>query len=271
MDDPANRPQYFEKSGSDPGTHISASLPDTGQGHQATDFAQLAMPMVDHIAELRNRILISAGTLAVGLGLGFTYALPSIQILQGMAPHSIQFVQLAPGEVLIASLRVAFYIGMAFSLPVILYHLLRFILPGLMDREKGIVTGSVIGGTVLFLAGVGFAYFFVVPSALAFLVDYGQSVARTQLSIENYIGFCSGLLLMTGLMFELPMVLFLLSFTGFVTSQKLIQEWRWAIVIVFIVAAVVTPTQDPFSLTLVGSAMVALYALSIIPIKLVGR
>ncbi|WP_373532816.1 twin-arginine translocase subunit TatC [Vampirovibrio sp.] len=271
MDDPANRPQYFEKSGTDPGTQISASLQANPKDPASPDFVTLAMPMVDHITELRNRILISVGTLALGLTLGFTYALPCIQVLQAMAPGSIQFVQLAPGEVLIASLRVAFYIGLAFSLPVILYHLLRFVLPGLLAREKNMVTGSVIGGTLLFLAGVVFAYFFVVPSALVFLVDYGQSVARTQLSIENYIGFCSGLLLVTGLMFELPMVLFLLSFTGLVTSQKLIQEWRWAIVIIFIAAAVVTPTQDPFSLSLVGFAMTALYALSIIPIKLVGR
>ncbi len=271
MDDPANVPQYFERSGTDPGMTVSASLPEVIDPDSPTNWAALTMPMVDHIAELRNRILISAGTLALTLCLGFFYALPLIQVFQGMAPSSIRFVQLAPGEVLIASLRVSFYVGFALALPVILYHLLRFVLPGLTDREKGMVSGSIIGGTLLFLAGLVFAYYFVVPSALGFLVDYGQSVAQTQLSIESYIGFCSGLLFMTGLMFELPMVLFLLSFTGLVTSEKLIREWRWAIVLIFIVSAIVTPTQDPFSMSLVGLAMVALYALSILPIKWAGR
>jgi len=110
-----------------------------------------------------------------------------------------------------------------------------------------------------------------VPSALGFLVDYGQSVARAELSIREYISFCASLLFVTGGMFELPMVLFLLSFTGLITSQKLIREWRWATVLIFITAAIVTPTQDPFSMCIVGFAMVALYGLSIIPIRLCGR
>ncbi len=271
MDEPTTPPQFFEQSGTDPGLQVPASLPEPPQESALPDFLQLAMPMVDHIAELRNRVLICAGTLILTLAIGFTYALQLIQLFQSMAPKTIQFVQLTPGEVLISSLRVAFYIGIAAALPVILYNLLRFVLPGLNPGEKGMVTWSVLGGTVLFLAGVVFAYFFVVPSALIFLVDYGQTVAKTQLSIENYIAFCSSLLFVTGIMFELPMVLFLLSFTGLITSQKLIQEWRWATILIFIAAAIVTPTQDPFSMSLVGLAMVALYAISIIPIRLTGR
>ena len=109
------------------------------------------------------------------------------------------------------------------------------------------------------------------PSALLFLVDYGQTVARPELSIRDYIAFCSSLLFVTGGMFELPMVLFLLSFTGLITSEKLIREWRWATVLIFITAAIVTPTQDPFSMLIVALAMIALYGLSIIPIKCCGR
>lgn len=272
----SEHPQFFEQSGTDPGNAVSSSFLEPA--HE-TDKAflslmsgeQTAMPMIDHVTELRNRILICLGCLALTLGLGFYYALPLIRLFQGMAPKTIEFVQLTPGEVLISSLRVAFYIAVALSLPVILYHMLRFVLPGLLPREKTMVSWSLIGGTLLFLAGVVFAYFFVTPSALAFLVDYGQSVAKTQLSIESYISFCSALLFVTGLMFELPMVLFLLSLTGLVTSKKLMQEWRWATILIFIVAAIVTPTQDPFSMSLVGFAMVGLYALSIIPIKLSGR
>ncbi|HEY9686714.1 MAG TPA: twin-arginine translocase subunit TatC [Coleofasciculaceae cyanobacterium] len=265
----SSTPIFFEQSGTDPGLTIPSTLPE--EPRPEADQAGLAMTMIEHIAELRQRILLCASVLAALLCLGFFYALPIIQVFKAMAPSSIVFVQLKPGEVLMASVRLSFYIGVALALPVILYNFLRFVLPGLLPRERAMALWGVVGGTLLFLSGVVFAYFFVVPSALTFLVDYGQSVAATQLSIENYIAFCSALLFVTGVMFELPMALFLLSFTGLITSAKLIREWRWATILIFIVSAIVTPSQDPFSMTLVGLAMVFLYGLSIIPIKLCGR
>lgn len=274
---PSSDARFFEKSGTDPGIHVASSLPDKqlslpGDAQSPNwSLEGLAMPMVSHIAELRSRILISVGTLAVMLCLGFTFSLPLIQVFQSMAPKSVVFIQRAPGEVLISSVSVAFYVGVGLSLPIILYHLLRFVLPGLRGHEKSMMIWAILGGTLLFAMGVVFAYYFVVPSALTFLVDYGQTVARPELSIQDYIGFCSSLLFITGVMFELPMVLFLLSFTGLITSEKLIREWQWATVLIFIAAAIVTPTQDPFSMSLVGLAMVSLYALSIIPIRLSGR
>ncbi len=270
MPEPSEAPRYFESSGTDPGLNVPATLPEVVASEAAADEG-LALTMLEHIGELRNRVLVSAGMLALMLCIGFYYALPLIDLFKHMAPKSIVFVQLTPGEVLMASVRVSFYMGVALALPVILYNLLRFILPGLLQREKAMVTWTILGGALLFAAGVMFAYFFVVPSALMFLVDYGQTVAVTQLSIENYIGFCAALLFVTGLMFELPMALFLLSFTGLITSAKLIREWRWATVLIFIAAAIITPTQDPFSMSIVGLAMLVLYGLSIIPIKLCGR
>jgi sec-independent protein translocase protein TatC len=275
MDTPSSSqsPQFFEASGMDPGVSVASSLPDPAMGpsNAPKDEPTLSMSMIGHITELRNRILLCAGLLAATVCLGFTFALQLIQVFQSMAPKSVVFIQRAPGEVLMASVSLSFYFGAALALPVILYNVLRFVLPGLLPREKAMVTWAVVGGAALFALGIVFAYFFVVPSALIFLVDYGQAVARPELSIEDYISFCSSLLFVTGGMFELPMVLFLLSFTGLITSQKLIKEWRWATVLIFIVAAIVTPTQDPFSMTIVGLAMVALYGLSIIPIKLCGR
>ena len=262
-------PQFFERSGSDPGAKFSSALPEIPDPLQSLEEA--AMPMVDHIKELRNRILICVGVLALTVSAGFTFSLQLIQLFQSMAPKSVVFVQRTPGEVLMATVSLSFYAGVAVALPVILYNLLRFVLPGLRQKEQALVSWTVVGGTSLFILGVIFAYFFVVPSALTFLVDFGQAVARPELSIRDYISFCSSLLFVTGAMFELPMVLFLLSFTGLITSAKLIQEWRWATVVIFIVAAIVTPTQDPLSMSLVGLAMVALYGLSIIPIKLCGR
>lgn len=230
-----------------------------------------SMPLVAHITELRNRILISAATLAITVTAGFYFTEPVIGWLKKLAPSQTMFIQITMGEVLMTTLTLSLQIGLVLASPVILYHLLRFVNPGLHRRERIMLTWAVLGGTLLFLVGIVFAYFFVLGPAIACLLEFGQNIARPTLSIREFLGFCSALLLVTGLMFELPMVLFLLSFTGLITSAKLIKEWRWATVLIFIAAAVVTPTQDPLSMSIVGAAMVALYALSIIPIKLCGR
>jgi sec-independent protein translocase protein TatC len=233
--------------------------------------ASLALPLTSHLAELRNRVLISAATLATTTGFGFYQAETVIGWLKALAPRNTLFIQLTMGEVLMATLAVSLQIGLTLASPVLLYHVLRFVNPGLHRREQVMLTWTLLGGTGLFLTGVAFAYLFVLGPAIDFLLAFGQPIAHPSLSIREFIGFCSGLLLVTGLMFELPMVLFLLSFTGLITSARLIREWRWATVLIFIVAAIVTPTQDPLSLSIVGLAMVALYALSIIPIRLCGR
>lgn len=263
-------PQYFEQSGADPGTSVGSSLPDPADKAEKTQALQ-DMVMTEHLKELRYRVIFCVITLMLTFSIGFSCALPIIQLFQGMAPKSVLFIQRAPGEVLMSSVMIMIYVGLALGLPMILYHTLRFILPGLVGKEKVLVTWGIIAGTTLFCIGVIFSYFFLVPSALIFLIQYGQSVASPELSIREYIGFCASLMFTTGILFELPMVLFFLSFTGLVTSKRLIQEWRWAMVFIFIAAAIVTPTQDPLSMSIVAAAMVMLYGLSIVPIKLMNR
>lgn len=261
-----NEPRFFETSGSDP-------LPPAVIHPQATPSAEEGgMSLLEHLGELRRRVLICLAAIVVAAAVSFFYSLPAIELLEAMAPAGVQFVQLSPGEVFFTSLRMTLYLAMALSLPVILYQGLRFVMPGLISRtERAMAFWAVAGGTVLFAAGVVFAYYFVIPSALFFLMDYGQTVALNQISIGLYVSFCSALLLVTGGLFELPMVLFLLSFTGLVTSRRLMAEWRMAVIIIFVVAAIVTPSQDPFTMTIVGLAMLLLYALSIVPIRLIGR
>jgi sec-independent protein translocase protein TatC len=229
------------------------------------------MTFLDHLEELRKRIIISVSALIVFIIGAFFLAIPVMNGLKAVAPHTAHFVQLSPGEVLMASCRISVILGIAFSLPIILYQLLRFVVPGLKSKEQRYLLWVVMCGAFLFLLGAVFAYYAVLPPTLEWLVDYGRDVAETQMSIEKFVEFSTALILLTGLMFELPMVLFMLSFTGLITSQKLIAQWRWATVTIFVVAAIITPSQDPLSMTLVGLAMVLLYLISIIPIKLVGR
>ncbi|MEM0952361.1 MAG: twin-arginine translocase subunit TatC [Cyanobacteria bacterium P01_H01_bin.74] len=261
---------FFEHSGQDPGSNLhTASETAFKVGLKSTQ-TESAMTIFSHLTELRRRIIVCLISLTGTVMAGFFWAKPVISIFQALAPETVVFVQRAPGEVLICSLMVALFLGSALASPVILYQLFSFVLPGLLQREKKWLLGLVFFGTLLFLAGVIFSYYWVLPVALLFLIDFGQTIARPELSIQLYIGFCLSLMFTTGALFELPMVLFALSVLRIVTSQKLITEWRWALIIIGIVAAIVTPTQDPLSMSIIALPMILLYALSIIMIRASG-
>ncbi len=230
-----------------------------------------AMSVSDHLAELRQRIIVSVSSILVSAMLAFVFARPMMNALKTLAPDTVTFIQIAPGEVLLTSFKLSIYAGMAIALPVLLFQVLAFVLPGLNAKEKSHLFWITLGGSALFIAGVAFSWVMVVPSAMHYLMDYGSDVAISQISIAQYMSFTLALLALTGITFELPMVLFFLSLTGLISSTMLIQQWRYAIVLIAITAAVMTPSQDPFTMLIVGGAMLALYAISIVPIKLCGR
>ncbi|MDX2085690.1 MAG: twin-arginine translocase subunit TatC [Candidatus Melainabacteria bacterium] len=239
---------------------------------QATIQAEQAlMPFLAHLDELRARLIVSVLAWLACTVLAFAYSNPLITILQSMAPQGVAFVQLAPGEVLGVSVRLAMMGGLMLALPVWLFHALRFVLPGLHAGESRAVLATVLGGSVLFMLGLAFAYLALIPVSLEFLLGYGQQVAHSQMSIAEYVNFCTLLFVVCGLMFELPLLLIGLSFTGVVNSHKLASQWRWVTVWVFVAAALLTPTQDPVTLTLVAAVLMALYGVSWLVIRLLGR
>ena len=193
-------------------------------------------------------------------------ALAPLELLQ-----SLQFVQLTPGEVLLVSVKLALVIGVILASPMLLYQTLMFVLPGLADTERKPVLLTVIFGSVLFACGLWFSSQLVVPSALGFLLAYGQSVAVSQISIASYVDFCTMLMAVTGILFELPLVLMLLASLNLVTSTQLLQQWRVALVAILVAAAVLTPSQDPVTMGIVAAAMTGLYFASLLPIKLMGK
>ncbi len=224
-----------------------------------------------HLEELRHRLVISVGTVLVTMLLAFYFALPVINLLKSLSPSAVHFVQLSPGEVLMTSTKLSLILGVALASPVLLYQLIRFITPGLEPREKGVLAWITVGGSLLFLLGVVFAYFAIMPSALAFLFDYGQEVASSQVGIAAYTDFCLSIMLMSGVLFELPLLLLFLSFTGLVTSEMLMSQWRVAIIAIVLASAILTPSQDAFTMVIVAITMALLYFASVIPIKLLGR
>jgi sec-independent protein translocase protein TatC len=161
------------------------------------------MPLVDHLEELRQRVLRSLLAVVIAALTCLLGVKPLVRLLEAPA-SGIHFLQLAPGEFLFVSLKVAGYAGLTLALPYVLFQILAFVLPGLTIRERRLIAPAVAGSAVLFMAGLAFAWWALVPAALRFLVSYGADVVEPLWSIERYLDFVLLLMLATGLAFQLP-------------------------------------------------------------------
>jgi sec-independent protein translocase protein TatC len=224
-----------------------------------------------HMKELRERLLKAALAILLAIILSF-FAVPSVlTALKWLAPKGVIFVQLEPGEVLFLSFRTALILGLFLASPFWLYQVGRFLWPALKPKECQALGWSLLLGGGLFTLGVAFAWATVLPLSLEFLFSYGAQVAENQVSIARYIEFVLLLLALVGLMFELPLVLILLALTNLVSSKGLMAHWREVAVGILVLAALLTPTQDPVTMLLIGAALLALYGGSLIGIKLLRK
>jgi sec-independent protein translocase protein TatC len=148
----------------------------------------MEMSFFDHLEELRQRIFYSIIAVAIGAAGCFVYAKQIVQILE-IPAIGIKFLQLAPGEYFFVSVKVAGYCGLLVASPAILYQIIQFVLPGLTRRERRLVLPVVIGSSVLFVAGIAFAYYALIPAALNFLIGYGENVVEQAWSIDRYFEF----------------------------------------------------------------------------------
>ena len=176
---------------------------------------------------------------------------------------------LRPTELFFTYFRVAMMIGAIIALPYIIFQLLAFIAPALEDpKEKNtfrnlVIFGS-LPGTALFISGVAFCYTVMLPFTLRYLKGFGANIAEAQWTIDSYIAFVLTFLLGMGLVFETPLVMFMAAKVGLMSTRKYISYWRHAVVVIFVVAAVVTPTPDPVNMALVASPLLLLYGLGIV-------
>ena len=220
------------------------------------------MSLWDHLDELRNRLLRSLLAITACAGLCLVGVRPLVRLLEQPA-QGIRFLQLAPGEFLVVSLKVAGYGGLALSLPYLVYEALQFVLPGLKRSERRLVVPAVAGSTVLFLVGIGFAWWTLVPAALRFLVAYGADVVEPLWSIERYLDFVLMLLLATGLAFQLPVLQVLLGLFGLVDAVTMLRAWRWVVMGSALAGAVLTPSTDPLTMVLLSGAITLLFFLGV--------
>ncbi len=253
-------------------TALWAPDPDLADSNAEIDKipADMEMSFFDHLEELRQRIFYSIIAVAVGAAACFVYAKQIVQILE-IPATGIKFLQLAPGEYFFVSVKVAGYCGLLVASPVILYQIIQFVIPGLTRRERQLVLPVVVGASGLFVAGIVFAYAVLIPAALNFLIGYGENVVEQAWSIDRYFEFVLVLLFATGLLFELPVVQILLSLLGILSSQLMLAGWKSVVVGSMVVGAIVTPSTDPLTQSLLAGAVLALYFSGIGVVKLLGK
>jgi sec-independent protein translocase protein TatC len=217
-----------------------------------------------HITELRTRLLWCIGVTLVFTLTSCAFSEPLTRWLLTLAPKGLVFIQLAPGEAFMASLKVSFMLGLSISLPVWLYHAGCFVLPGLHPHEKKQLVSLVIAGLCLFALGATFGLLVLGPQTTAWLTGFGDTLAVNQLSLARYLDFILMLVLLTGIAGELPLVLIGLVLTGLLPKATLLSRWREGIIGLFMAGAILTPSQDPFSMLLVGVALLGLYGVSLL-------
>jgi sec-independent protein translocase protein TatC len=229
--------------------------------------------MAPHLRELRDRLVKSLAAIAIGTAVGFWIVssptllgerLPDL-LISHFVPPGVKLQYVAAAEGFVNYMRVALVIGIAIAVPVVVYQIIAFFAPGLLPHEKRIVFTALPFVTELFLAGLTFGWFFTIPAALGFLLTFGTSgLVESRPSFESFISIVSTLMLWNGVIFELPAIIYLLARIGVVNAKTLGRTRRYAIVIITIAAAIITPTGDPYNLLLLAVPMYLLYELGIL-------
>ena len=219
-----------------------------------------------HIADLRKRLVISSITVVIMFFACFSFYEPILEWMMAPVKHALpagtSMIAVEIQETFFTAMKVAFFGGFIISLPVIFWQLWLFLAPGLYDHEKKLVVPFVFFATLMFLLGASFAYYIVVPVGFDFLIAFGNSVVSVLPSIGIYVVFFIKLLIGFGIAFELPVITFFLAKIGLVNDQMLKDFFRYAVVLIFIVAAVLTP-PDVISQVLMAAPLLILYGVSI--------
>ena len=227
------------------------------------------MTLLEHLFELRDRLFKASVALVIGMVVGVYFAQEVLDFLtepycgryaEGKCPFNAQ----SPVDPFLLNLKVGLYLGIIASSPVWLYQLWSFITPGLHRNEKRWSYGFVAVAVPLFLAGAVLAHF-VVAKGLEFLLpeDGDGSSFTIDLNINGYFDFVTGMLLIFGVAFEFPLIVFMLNLAGVVSAKRLLSWWRIAVFMIFVFTAFVTPTPDPFGMTILAIPMCLLYFVAV--------
>lgn len=225
------------------------------------------MSVWDHIFELRGRLLKAVIALAITTIASFMFAQQLIEILKKPVEGQINFIAIEVTEPVSVFMQVSLLSGVIFAFPIIFYQIMAFIMPGLTKEERRSLLFFIPFATFLFVGGVAFTYYIMLPNAIPFLSNVISNIQSTP-RISNYIQFVTNLMFWIGVSFETPLVMFLLAKFRIVSAGMLLKQWRFAVVIIAVIAAVVTPTPDPVNMGLLMAPLFMLYLLSILLAKI---
>lgn len=231
------------------------------------------LSVVDHLHELRTRIIIAMAALIIAfLGL-YVVRNDLLDLLQEPLPERYQdtgLITLSPTEPFFTTLKVCFWAAVLVAIPVWLYQVYAFVIPAFRDQSRRAMLVIVAGISALFLAGVVFGYYVVLPVALEFLLGFGADQFQAEVQAAKYYGFATALMLGTGVMFEVPAAMVAFARMGIVTADQYVAQWRFALVGIAAFAAIL-PGGDPFSMFLLMLPQIALYSLGVFLARRFGR
>ncbi len=232
------------------------------------------MSFLEHLEELRQRLVRSAVALVVGFGICWGFR---EQIFHFMtAPlratgFKENFIYTSPADALMLYMKMAFFLGIFVALPYLLWEVWGFIAPGLYANEKIYVVPFILFGTLFFVGGAAFGHYYLFPSAFAFLGEFGGKDMKFMPKIDEYWSFYSWFLLGLGLVFQIPVVIFVLARIGLVTPGLLLRGWKFAILGAFVISAFITPSPDMVNQTMLALPMIGLYVLGVTVAWLFGK
>lgn len=241
-----------------------------GRAHRkASVQMESSAPLLKHLDELRVRVFKAFFALIITTGISFAFSKQLIKYLAEPIGGMAKLVSIELTENIAIFMKVSLLGGIVLGMPFIVYQIMAFVLPGLKRNERLWLLIMVPFATLLFAAGVAFTWFVMLPTAIPFLSNFMG--ITTQVRPENYFEFITRIMFWIGMCFEMPLIIMFLAKLKFVTAKQLTAGWRYAIVVMAIVAAAVTPTVDPVNMGLVMAPLMGLYVISIILAAIVGR
>ena len=229
------------------------------------DLQARTQSLIDHLSELRVRLVRAGYAIIAGMIICYNFTEQMFDIIRKPIAQYLPsggLIFTGPADKFIAHLKLAFFGGLVLTCPLWLYQVWKFIAPGLYAKEKRYSLGFLFFGTILFIIGVLFAYYLVFPAAFHFLMGYGGDVDKPFITIDQYLSFFVTTTLMFGVSFELPLIIAILGMAGLVSSRFLRDKRRYAVVLLSIVAAVITP-PDLLSMVMMLIPLVALYEVGV--------
>jgi len=228
------------------------------------------MPITGHLQEFRTRLIKSVLVLIVATGISFYYSETLLAWIR--RPLDTDLVFLAPAEAFWADMKIALFFGFLCAFPVMLYEVWSFVSPGLLKKEQIAILPLFSFGILFFFGGIAFCYLVALPFALAFLIDYGRNAGvQPLISVSSYVDFNLKLLLAFGFIFELPLVMVVLAQMGFLTTEVLSRNRKYAVLGAFLLAAIATPTPDMFNQLMMAIPLIILYEVGILTVRIFGR